>query len=109
MKIFNRGKTNIFLWGTKVNAGVKTIERQPRVITPTPDSFYYLKMEEMEKDILAKLGPNGESRVPFEAYFENAKSQRYIAKFLWWVVVADNKITIHTQNVGIDRADWAKS
>lgn len=108
IKIYNRGKTNLSFWGTKLGNGPKTIEKEPRIISPNPNTFYYLLFDHVEKEVVQKFGPSGETRVPFEVFIEDAKQQKYSVKSILWIVVVDGQIKIHTQNTGIQSVDWSK-
>jgi|GEM_PF-1992805 vacuolar-type H+-ATPase subunit I/STV1 len=109
-KIYNRGKTNIRFWGTRLdlNNAMKSISKEARIITPNPNTFYYVFTNELEKDIAKNLGLNGERYLPFELFIENERREKFTISFLLWIVVKDGKITIHTQNTDISKADWAK-
>jgi hypothetical protein len=108
LKIYNRGKTNLLFWGTKLGNGPKSISSEPRIISPTPDSFYYLLINELEKEIMEKFPPNFQTYVPFEIFIANEKSQKYIVKCLLYIVLVNGEVTIHTQNVGILKTAWSK-
>jgi hypothetical protein len=102
----NRGKTNIYLWGTKTGSGRICIGKNPRVISPK--TSYYLFFDHIEKEILQKLGPNAESHIPFEIFITNEKKEKFNVKYLLQVVIVKNSLTIHTQNIGIFKMDWSR-
>lgn len=109
LRIYNRGKSNIYLWGTKLGDGQRVIDKEPRIISPTPESFYYLLTNNLEKRIHEVFPLNGETYIPFDIFLTNIQSQKYIVNFKLWVVVTDGKITIHTQNINIAKVDWSKT
>ncbi|MGA2457337.1 MAG: hypothetical protein ABSF85_07205 [Terriglobales bacterium] len=105
LQIWNRGKTNIYLWGDKYDDDPRDIER-PNVIAPT--DCYYLLTNKLNPHILAQLGQNGEAKVPLELYLTAADGKKYIMHSTLWEIVKDGKITIHTQTHGYEETDWSK-
>jgi hypothetical protein len=105
LQIWNRGKTDIALWGTKYN-GDSAYLSSPVMITPA--NFYYILGTLLQARILKDVGKNGEARVPLEMYFSTADNKRYILHGELWEVVKDGQITIHTQSHGFEHKDWVK-
>lgn len=108
LKIFNRGKTNLFLWGTKFDNSSEVIEKQPRLLSPADgnafglgQSYYYLLGERLEKALIGKFGQNGEGLVPLELFIKNQNGQKHTVKCQLLVKVINGAIQIHPQNVGI--------
>jgi hypothetical protein len=105
LQIWNRGKTNITLWGDKYDGGKPDIEA-PAIISPT--TYYYLLTDKLKAFILASLGQNGEARVPLDIYISAEDKQKYVMHCELWEIVKDGQITIHTQNHGFEKRDWSK-
>lgn len=101
--IISHGKTNLYFWGDKLDDGPKSIDK-PRLITPT--GSYHLYGEHIEKEILAKIGNNQESRVPFELYVSGEDRRKHILKYQLWIRVKDGMVKIDTQNLGTVDADF---
>ncbi|MFZ0593503.1 MAG: hypothetical protein WAM39_23800 [Bryobacteraceae bacterium] len=106
LQIWNRGKTNLKLWGDRYNGGAISMSDTPYVISPT--TYRYLLTDTLKANILGTIGQNGEARVPLEIYITTADGQRYIVRGELWEIVKDGQITIHTQNHGFDKVDWFK-
>jgi hypothetical protein len=104
LNIFNKGRENIWLWGNKLDSGPKSIDKEGRLVTP--GGFYYVLAASMEKEVLEKVGTNGELRVPFDVYLKDGLRRPYIAKVILFIQVAEGKLTVHTQTVSIDQMQW---
>ncbi len=105
LQIWNRGKTNLNLSGDKYDDELPDVAATSYVISPQTN--YYLLANRLNEYILAKLGRNGEARVPLDIYITTANNQRYIMHAELWEIVKDGEITIHTQNHGFDKKDWS--
>ena len=103
--IYNKGKTNLYLWGDRLDQGPKSIDK-PVVVTP--GGSYHLYAEHIEKEILAKLANNQESRVPFELYISGEDKRKHIVRFSLWIRVKDGTVRIDTQNLGTSDEDFSR-
>jgi hypothetical protein len=107
LQIWNRGKTNIYLWGNKYGDS-SDFAKEPMTITPT--SSYYLLTNILQSAIYKQLGQNGEAKVPFDLYFESEDNKKYVMHNTLWEIVKDGKIEIRTQDHGYKLVkDWPRS
>ena len=113
LKIYNRGKTSLFLWGTQLDDSPRSIGDEPRVISPsTPgpfglnDTYYFLYADSLEKVLLDKLGKNGETLVPFRLFVSDQRKKKHIINFKLLVKVTDGVLQISPQNLGTVDSDW---
>ena len=104
IEIHNLGRAEFLLWGTKLGDRNSDIERAARIVTPEP-FHYYLDGEKLENFLVAKIGDNGELRVPFYIFVEDLSKQKFTIKCELWAVVRDRIITIHMQHLGLT-AGW---
>jgi hypothetical protein len=58
------------------------------------------------KELVGKLGPNGEVRIPFEVYVTTEDHKQHILKYLLWARTKDGALTIETQNLGAVDMDF---
>jgi hypothetical protein len=100
LQIWNRGKTNIYLWGNKYGDDKSDFASEPMTITPT--NSYYLLTNALEAVIYKHLGQNGEAKVPFDLYLKSEDNKKYVMRTTLWEIVKDGKITIHTQTHGYE-------
>ena len=113
LKIFNRGKTNLFLWGTRFNDFPRDIEKEPRLISPSPqgpfgigESYYFLSGDSLERTLLGKFGDNGGGFVPMELFITDQRKKKHIIRFTLLVRVVNRTIQISPQNIGVVDSDW---
>jgi hypothetical protein len=106
LQIWNRGRTNLYLWGLKYDDTPVDFEPRSYLIAPTDN--YYLLTDKLTPFILLHLGQNGEARVPLDLYLKGADGTKYIMHNILWEIVKDGQITIHTQTQGFEREDWSK-
>jgi hypothetical protein len=97
LQIWNRGKTNIYLWGNKYSGAID-FAKAPMQITPAGN--YYLLANVLQSAIHKQLGENGEARVPFDLYLTSEDNKKYVVHNTLWEIVKDGAITIHTQTHG---------
>ncbi|MDD5691954.1 MAG: hypothetical protein PHP10_02105 [Candidatus Omnitrophica bacterium] len=104
LNIVNKGQQNIWLCGTKLGDGVRSID-QPVLITP--GGSYYLIADMLEREIVSKVGESGEMRLPFEVLIQTQNRKRWIVKTILFAVATKGVVTIHTQTISATPGDWA--
>lgn len=104
LDIFNKGKNNIWLWGTKIGEEAKNIESEPRLITP--GGFYYLFTDIFEAKILREIPDNGSKIVNLDIFIKDGRDKKYIIKNLLFIEVKNKNITINSQTTSINQVDW---
>ena len=100
----NKGQTNLFLWGTRLNNDAKTLEKQPRLVTP--GGSYYILANDLDTELKQKLPKDQDVWVPFEVYLSNQNSKKYIVKCLLLSKLVNGEVTIHAQTLSINPGDW---
>ena len=101
--IYNKGQSNIFLWGDKI--GEKpSIEQRPRLITPA--GSYYLLTAELEQKARPALGNNGKAEIPFEIYITDEKQRKFVVNCQFYLITLSGVFSIHTQTLGISQGTW---
>lgn len=104
LQIWNRGKTNIYLWGNKYE---DTVDAAKQPMTITPAGGYYLLPNTLEPIIYKQVGQNGERKVPFDLYLRSEDGKKYIMHCTLLERVKAGKITIDTQDHGYEVVkDW---
>ncbi len=94
--INNLGKESFELWGTKFNAATVALEKEA-VVVPTLPYNYHLPAESMEKEVLTKLGSNGNGRFSFFLFVKDFSGNKLTLECGMWAIVKDGKLTIETQ------------
>jgi len=108
IKIYNRGKHNILLWGTQLADLPKDFnELSPRSISPSGnnplglgDNYYYIYGDRLEKYLLNRFGRNGEGTVPLNLFIEDQLHNKHTVKGLLSVHITKGSVKIDTQNLG---------
>jgi hypothetical protein len=101
----NRGRTNLYIWGTQLDAGPKSLAA-PRTITP--GGSYHIWAQQVAKDIRTKLSGNGETRVPFRVYVSTEDDRRHEITYELWILVNNGVLRIETQNLGSRERDFTQ-
>jgi hypothetical protein len=105
LNVANKGKQNIWLWGTKFDNGRIDIEREGRLITP--GGFYYILG--VERLLTAMRNQSKEIRLPLRIFIQTENRRRYVAEVQLWVVFKENGMEVHTQTLEIQSASaWPK-
>jgi len=104
LNIYNKGATNVYLWGTKLGTGPTTMDPEPRLITP--GGFYYILADTVERDTLAKIPKDGEARGNLHTYLTSQNGTKYVVTTILFAKVSSGKCTIHTQTTSIKPQEW---
>ncbi len=104
LNIYNKGQTNIYLWGTKLGDESQNVEEEPRLITP--GGFYYLLADTLESNLLKSIGENGEAKEVLEIYITNLNATKYVISTIIFAKTMKGQLTIHTQTTPIKPQEW---
>jgi hypothetical protein len=105
INIANKGQTNIYLWGTKLGEGPRSVEKEPRLITP--GGFYYLLAEILEAQLRAAPATSADIRGALEIYLTSQNGVKYVVRTIVIGERRDDKVTIHTQTTAIRPEEWS--
>ena len=106
IQIYNKGNSNIWLWGTKYLNTKPNIKNEPVLITP--GSSYHILAEKFENLIKELIGKDGEKFIPFDLFIESSNNVKYIVKNRLLCIVKNNEVSIHSQTINIIKQDWSK-
>jgi hypothetical protein len=104
LNITNKGQCNVYLWGDKLGEADKTVEQQPRLITP--GGLYYIIADGFESLLLTRIGQNGETSAPFEVYLTSQRGSRYVVHVLLFIQIKNGIVSIHPQTTAIEKTNW---
>jgi len=104
LNIFNKGRENIWLYGTKLGSSPKSVEKDGRLIAP--GGSYYLLTDKLQQEVLQKVGEKGDIHEFFNIYLKDATLRPYTVSVILFIQVSDGEMTIHTQTVSIKQKDW---
>ena len=105
-QVYNDGKTNLSLWGSQMGGGAKDILSEPRIISPSPTTYYFIPGESFEEECKGKM-PNGQmGRAYLTLFLTNALRSRYVARFILLIHREHDVISVDTQLVRLEQKDW---
>jgi hypothetical protein len=104
LNLFNNGKTNIWLWGTKLSNQRPTLEKEGRVIAPT--GYYYFDFTSNRQEFAQKLPKGSESRIPFDVYLKTANGKPYVVETLLVASWQSDALQIRTQITSVRPSKW---
>lgn len=104
INIFNKGQTNIYLWGLKLGDGPKVVEQEPRLITPA--GYYYILGETLESQIRLALAQNADVQRQLEIYVTNQIGIKYVVRTIVVGQSYGEEIALHTQTTSIRQEKW---
>jgi len=105
LQVFNKGSSSLWLWGTHVDHSPKTIEREPRLITP--QGFYYIPLASLKAGVIGRVGSNGEERLSLMLYIKTTDGRKYVVQNILLCLVQAGQVSVHSQTVGIEHQEWA--
>jgi hypothetical protein len=103
MNFINRGPTNIYLWGDRLDDGPKSIDA-PRTITP--GGAYHIWANQVADELLIKIGANGQLSVKFDVYVSSENKKKHILHYLLLATTRNGLLNIETQNLGTTDEDF---
>lgn len=106
LNIYNKGKENVWVWGSQFADEPVQIEALGRLIVP--GGFYYLLTDRLQDMMQKQLGTVGEAFFPWNIFVSTENGKKYTAKILLFVKMAAGEIAVHTQTVSFVESDWGK-
>jgi hypothetical protein len=104
-EILNSGRTNIYLWGEKLNDASKVMIDAPRIISI--NTGYSLPTDNYVAAAILVVGDNGDTLMNYEIYFADDYNRKFTAKFLLHAFIKDRKLDkVDTQMIGLVRGNW---
>ena len=98
VKIFNQGRTNIYLWGATYGDLPVNIDPEPRLIAP--GIWYGLFLEGLEKQFLDHLRDGQEGFTTFHIFVATQDSKKYTIKGQFLCKVSNGGARVFTQTIG---------
>jgi hypothetical protein len=106
LNIFNKGKENVWVWGSQFGDEPVRIETAGRLIVP--GGFYYILTDRLEALMKNRLGPDGEAYFPWNVFVAMENGRKYTARSLLLVKMANGQMAVHTQTVGFVEGGWGQ-
>jgi hypothetical protein len=74
----NRGRADLYVWGSKIDGQNLILQHQPTLITL--GATYNLDVSSLSNGLFEKMQDNTRRDLPFELYLETANGKHYVAK-----------------------------
>jgi hypothetical protein len=99
IQINNLTKSELYIWGTKLDDGPLVMNKDSVVLSPQP--FFYF-IEGYEELALKQIPEGGEARPIYYVFVKDKQEQKFTLKCLLWSTVNDHRLTVRTQNLGVE-------
>jgi hypothetical protein len=100
----NVGKTNLFIWGSKVEGAPPEVLPEPRIVAAT--TTYLLDVTALWAIESAALTKGNTDRKRLELNLKAADQKKYVASFFLVFAWQEDKLTMNVQVTGIEQKDW---
>lgn len=104
LQVHNKGVHNIWLWGTEIESSSRSIEKDPRLITP--GGFYYIPTEKLQKLVQERLKGDGELRLNAMFFVKGAHDRKYTVRNVFYCTVVKGVVSVRAQTIGISSEEW---
>jgi hypothetical protein len=104
VNISNKGRTNVYVWGDKLDQQKPLVDTKGRMIAP--GGYYYIIADTFFEELSKKM-PNGSERlVPFAVFLKNENGDEFIVDCQFFASWTTGPLMIHTQTMSVKRAKW---
>jgi hypothetical protein len=104
VNIANKGRTNVYVWGDKLDQQKPLIDTKGRMIAP--GGSYYIIADTFYGELGTKLPKGSQRLVPFSVFLKNENGDEFIVECQFFAVWYLDNLTIHTQTTSVRRAKW---
>jgi len=102
----NFGKTNLFLWGTKLES-IKSIAPEPRLLVPAAETGgLRTSIEEVFESESKKVPKGSYDTLHLEVYLKNANGKKFTSNVVLIALWRGDTLTFNVQTIGIRPENW---
>lgn len=101
IQVYNRGKTNLYIWGSIFNNEKQSADGVGRLISPN-GLPYHFPGKDLNQILAGLLNGNENVYVPFELLFKDNRGEKYISKHYFYV----QQTAIDIQTTAIEKRPW---
>jgi hypothetical protein len=105
VNISNKGRTNVYVWGDKLDQQKPLIDTKGKMIAP--GGSYYIIADTFYEELGTKLPKGSQRLVPFSVFLKNENGDEFIVECQFFAVWYLDNLTIHTQTTSVRRAHWS--
>lgn len=95
IRIYNKGRQNLYLWGTELNNNGRVMETQPRLVSI--GGHYYLNAKKLLPEDVEGLDQNQRHEEILELYIESEDGKKYKVKTAFIFKKIHERIVIDSQ------------
>jgi len=106
LNIFNKGKENVWIWGSQFGDEPVRIDTSGRLIVP--GGSYYILTDRLEALTKKQLGTGGDSYFPWNIFVAMENGKKYTARSLLFVKIVGGEMAVHTQTLGFVEGEWGR-
>jgi hypothetical protein len=106
LNIYNKGKENVWIWGSQFADKPVRIDASARLIVP--GGSYYLLTDRLQNLMQKQLGADGAGYFPWNIFVATENGKKYTAQILLLVKMVGGEMTVHTQTVGFVESNWGE-
>lgn len=97
IQVYNKGRTNLYLWGASYGKVNVPIEREPRMVAPA--AYYYFVADNLEDQLRSNLKDGLEGYTSFRAFATTEDSKKYTIRGIIVAKVLSGNVNIRTQTL----------
>jgi len=104
VNISNKGRTNVYVWGDKLDQQNPVLEKKGKMIAP--GGYYYIIADTFYQELAKKLPHDSQRTVPFKVFLRNENGDEFIVECQFFADWNTGPLAIRTQTTSIRRAKW---
>jgi hypothetical protein len=106
-RVFNDGNRNLYLWGTRLDGGKKTIGPKPLIVSPGPVGDFVPVSRSLHQEFLSKVHVGRSAQTPMTLYLKNNVGEEWIARFTLLITNERGVVNIVTQPNDVVKHHWS--
>lgn len=100
----NRGRTELYLWGSRFDGQPPVMQQKASVITLGANQSF--DISRLTKKLLGEMADESQRQIPFELYLKAANGTKYVAKSNLVVNRHKDNLMINCWSIPITRKQW---
>lgn len=105
IQVYNRGKTNLYIWGSSFSDEATFVDDKGRLITPN-GLPYHFPGKNMNQILATLLSDKENTFVPFGLFFKDDRGKKYVSKNYFFVFRKGEQMAIDVQTTDMKQQDW---
>ena len=106
-RVYNDGNRNLFIWGTRLDGGKKSIDAKALVVSPGPVGDFIPLDSSVQQEILGKVHVGKTSQTPLTLYLKSDVGEEWIARFTLLITNKRGTVKIVTHPNDVVKHRWS--